>query len=67
MDLVIAFLVLTNYKDEIYNFILIIVNQLIKIIYYKPVKVIINTSSLAKINFDVVMQHYGFFDCIVTD
>ena len=36
-------------------------------IYYKPVKITINVLSLAKIISDVVVQHYGLPDSIITD
>lgn len=31
----------TNQKNEVYDFIFIIINWFIKILYYKPVKIII--------------------------
>lgn len=44
-----------NWKDEIYNLILIIINQLIKIIYYKSIKITINSFELTKDIFDMVV------------
>ena len=36
-------------------------------VYYKPVRVTINTPGLAKLIIDVIIRHYGFSDLIVTD
>lgn len=47
--------VLTNKKDEIYDSIFVIVNQLIKIVCYKPIKVTINILNLAEIMIKVVV------------
>ena len=63
MDLPIS----TDWKGDNYDSILVIVNQLIKMVYYKPVKVIINTPGLAKVIIDIVVRHYGLLDSIVTN
>ena len=47
--------VLTNRKCETYNSILVIVNGLIKMVYYKPVKINIDALRLAKVIFDVIV------------
>lgn len=36
-------------------------------VYYKPIKVSIDTSKLAKVIIDMVMQHYGLLDSIIID
>ena len=36
-------------------------------VYYEPVKVIINTLGLAKIILDVVIRYHGLFNSIVSD
>ena len=36
-------------------------------IYYEPIKVIINTLGLAEVIIDVIVRHYGLPDSIVTD
>ena len=55
MDFVIGLLVSTNWKGETYNSIQVIVNQLTKIIYYKPIKVTINALGLDKVIIKVVV------------
>lgn len=55
MDFVIDLLNLTNWKSKIYNFILVIVNKLIKMIYYELVKITIDIPRLAKVIFDKVV------------
>ena len=65
MDFVIGLLVFTNTKSKTYNLILVIIDQLIKMIYDKPVKVIINTIGLTKVIINIVVRHYGLSNSIV--
>lgn len=67
MDFVISLPILTNWKDENYNYILIIVNWLTKIVHYKPIKDTINVLGLAKVILDIVVWHYGFPNSIISD
>lgn len=55
MDFVIELLILTDWKSETYNSILVIIDWLIEMVYYKPVKVTINTPRLAKIILNIVV------------
>lgn len=50
-----------------YNFILIIVNRLIKTIYYKPVKITINALGLAKSSFNMIVCDHRFFVSIISN
>ena len=59
--------ILTNLKWDSYHSILVIVDFLMKMVHYKPVKIIINTLNLAKVIIDVVVWHYGLPDSIVTN
>lgn len=58
-DLLINFVtdlsVLTNYKDESYNSILVIVDHLTKMVHYEPIKVTINVPDSAKVIIDLVV------------
>ena len=67
MDFVTKLPVSTNWKDETYDSILVIVNRLIKMIYYKLVKVTINVPGLTKVIIKVVVQYHGLSDSIVSD
>ncbi len=67
MDFITSLLVLTNWKDESYNLILIIINCLIKIVHYKPVKVTINRPDLVKVIISVVVHHHSILNSIVID
>ena len=53
-------------KDN-YDSILVIVDQLKKMIYYKPVKIIINGPGLVEVIIDVIVRHHGLLDSIVTN
>ena len=57
----------TDLKGDSYNTILIIVNWLTKMVYYKLVKITINMPGLAEIIIDVVVHHPGFLGSIITD
>ncbi len=65
MDFTTSLLVSTNEKNESYNFIIIIVHYLRKMIYYKPVKVTIDTPSLAEVIIDILVRNYGIFESII--
>ena len=67
MNFIISLLISTNWKDNSYNSILVIVDQLIKIVYYMLVKVTIDAPSLAKMIINVVICHHGILESIVTD
>ncbi len=55
MYFIIDLLILADWKSNSYNLILVIVNQLIKMVNYKPVKVIINCLGLIKVTLDMVV------------
>ena len=59
--------ILTNQKGKNYDFILVIIDWLTKIVHYKPVKVTIDVPELAEVILDVVVWHHGLPDLIVTD
>lgn len=42
-------------------------NQLTKIVHYKPVKTRLNVAGLAKIVIDVVIKYYGLSGSIISD
>ena len=54
IDFVTGLLILTNWKVESYYSILVIVNQLMKIVYYKLVKIIINALRLVIFIFNII-------------
>ncbi len=67
MNFVTKLPVFTNWKDDIYDLILVIVDWLTKMVYYEPFKVTINTSSLAEVILNIVVQHHGLPDSIMSD
>ena len=67
MDFVIGLPLSFNWKGNNYDLILVVVNQLTKMVYYEPLKVTIDASELAKVIIDVVVRHHGLPDSIVTD
>lgn len=69
MDFVTSLPVLTNWKGESYNSILVIVDLLTKIVYYKPVKVTvtIDIPGVVEVIIDIIMCNYGIFKSIVID
>lgn len=67
MDFVTKLPISMNWKSENYDFILVIVDLPTKMVYYKPVKIIIDTSRLAKIIFNVIIWHPNLLDSILTN
>ena len=67
MNFVTSFLISADWKGNSYNLILVIVDWLIKMVHYKPIKVTINASGLAKVIIDMIMQHHGVPESIVID
>ena len=57
----------TNWKEESYDSILVIVDWLTKMVHYKPVKVTINALGLAKVILDMVVRYYDFLNLMVSD
>lgn len=57
----------TAWKRESYNFILVIVDWLTKMVYYELGKVIINALGLAEVILDGVIWHHNLLDSIVSD
>ncbi len=55
----------TNWKDESYNLILVIVDCLIKMVYYKPVKVMIIILGLAEVIVNMVICQHGVWELII--
>ncbi len=67
MDFVTSLLISADWKGNSYDSILVIVNRLTKMVYYKLVKVIIDVSGLAKVIIDVVVHYHGILRSIVID
>ncbi len=67
MNFVTGFPISANRKSDSYDSILVIVDQLTKMVYYKPIKITINTPGLAKVIIDVVVRYHGVPESIVMD
>ena len=65
MDFVIRLSILPNWKGESYDFILVIIDWLIKMVHYEPSKISIHILGLAKLILDMVVQHYSFSNSII--
>ena len=65
MDFATSLLILTDWKGESYDSILVIIDRLTKIVHYEPVKVTIDAPGLAEVIIDVVVKHHNFLDLIV--
>ena len=55
MDFVTGLPISTNWKKDSYNSILVIVDWFIKIVHYKPIKIIINILGLAEVIINVIV------------
>lgn len=67
MDFVTGFSLSIEWKRDNYDSILVIINSLTKIVYYKPVKTTINVVRLAKVIIDVVIRHHSLPKWIVSN
>ena len=64
---IICFPLLINWKSNRYDVIIVIVSQLIKIIYYKVVKITINVLGLLKIIINIVMRYHSLSKLIISN
>ena len=55
MDFVTGLPISANWKENSYNSILVMIDQLMKTVHYKPVKITINASSLVEVIVDMVV------------
>ena len=60
-------LVSTDWKGKSYDSILVIVDRLMKMVYYELVKVTIDVSGLVEVIFNVIIQHHGLSNSIVSN
>ena len=67
MDFVTGLPISTDWKGDSYDSILVIVDWLIKMVHYEPVKVTINIPGLAEVIIDMIVKDYGLSDSIITD
>lgn len=56
-----------NWKNKIYDSILVIINRLTKMVYYKPIKITIDVLGLVEIIIEAIVWHYSLPDSIVRD
>ena len=67
MDFVTRLPLSSDWKSDSYDSILEIIDQLTKMVHYKPVKVTINASGIAKVILDMVIWHNGLSNSIISD
>ena len=67
MDFITELSISTDWKGESYDSILVIINQLTKMVYYELVKATINALRLAEVILDVVVQYYSLSNSTVND
>ena len=67
IDFVTRLPLFADWKSDNYDLILIIVNYLTKMVYYKPVKVIIDVERLAEVIIDILVWHHSLPDFIIND
>lgn len=56
MHFVTSLPIFINWKNKTYDSILVIIDWLTKVVYYKLVKISLNTPNLAEVIMDVVMK-----------
>lgn len=58
---------LVNWKSGNYDAILVVINRLTKIVYYKSAKTTIDITDLSEIIINVVVRHHGLPKSIISD
>lgn len=67
MDFVMSLPLLVEWKGNSYNAILVMVNYLIKIVYYRPIKTIIDIAGLAEVVINIVVRCHSLPKSIIID
>ncbi len=67
MDFVTGLSILANWKGDSYDSILVIVDRLMKMVYYELIKVTIDTLGLAEVIINMIVHYHGVPESIVTD
>lgn len=65
MDFVTGLSVSPNWKGKTYDFILVIIDQLVKMIYYKLVKITLDALGVVKVVINRIVRHYRLPNSIV--
>lgn len=60
-------LILVNWKNNSYNTILVIIEYLTKILYYKSVITTIDVTNLVKLIINIVIRHHGLSESITSN
>lgn len=58
---------LVNCKADNYDVILVIVNRLTKMVYYKSIKIIIDVASLVEVIINVVVRYHSLSESIISN
>ncbi len=67
MNFVMSLPISADYKGDSYDLILVIIDRLTKILYYKPVKVTMDILGLPEVIINMVVRHHRIPESIVTD
>lgn len=67
IDFVIGLPISINWKNETYNSMLMIVECIIRMVYYEPVKVLIDTQSLVEVIINTVIRYQGLSNSITSN
>ena len=67
MDFVTGLPISTNWKRDSYDFILVIVDRLTKMVHYEPIKITIDAPGFAEVIINVIVRHHGLLNSIVTN
>ena len=67
MEFVTSLPISTNWKGDSYDFILVIIDRLTKIVHYESVKITIDASGLEEVLIDVVVCQHDLPDSIFTN
>ena len=67
IDYVTGLSLFSDWKSDSYDSILVIIDRLLKMVHYKPVKVTIDAPVIGEVIINVVVQHHGLPNSIISD
>lgn len=67
IDIVTGLFVSLNWKSETYNSVLVIIDQLTKMVHYELVKIVIDSMRLVEVIINIIIWYHDLPDSIVMD
>lgn len=63
----VSLLLMVDRKSDSYDTIFVIIDCLIKMVYYKSIKIMIDIAGLAKVIFNMIVRYYSLPESIISN